>query len=55
MAVNFNFLTESAPVTHFTDKDFEMFLATIQKALNENKDGEKLVWINEETGHAGLI
>jgi surface antigen len=55
IASNLNFLNESAPVYHFTDEDFNILMATIQKALNEKKDGEKLAWKNEKTGHAGLV
>ena len=32
-----------------------LFKATIQKALNEKKDGEKLAWKNEKTGSSGLV
>lgn len=55
VAINLNFLNESAPAFHFTDDDFKIFLATVQNALNDKKDGEQLVWKNDKTGHAGLI
>jgi len=55
IASNLNFLNESAPVFHFSDEDFGILMDTIQKALNEKKDGEKLSWKNEKTGHAGLV
>lgn len=54
-APNLRFLNESAPVFHFTEVDFDILVKTIQKALNEKKDGEKLAWENKDTGHAGLV
>ena len=55
IASNLNFLNESAPAYHFSDEDFKILMTSIQKALNEKKDGEKLAWKNEKTGHAGLV
>ena len=55
IAANLGFLNESAPVFHFTKADFDILVNTVQKALNEKKDGEKLSWENKETGHAGLV
>ena len=45
-AANLRFLDESAPAFHYTDEDFSILMATVQKALNEKSDGGKLVWEN---------
>lgn len=55
IASNLNFLNESSPAYHFSDEDFKILMTSIQKALNEKKDGEKLRWKNEKNGHAGLV
>jgi len=54
-ASNLNFLHDAAPISDFTKQDVEMMEDTIQKALNEKKDGEKLAWKNEKTNHSGLV
>lgn len=54
-ASNLRFLNESAPAFHYTDEDFTILWSTVQKALNEKTDGEKLAWKNPNTGHTGLV
>lgn len=54
-SANLRFLDESAPAFHYTDEDFSILMATVQKALNEKADGGKLVWENPKTGHNGLV
>lgn len=54
-ASNFNFLHQATPIADFNKEDKRMFLDTIQKALNEKKDGERLAWKNEKSGNSGLI
>ncbi|MGD8785400.1 MAG: RT0821/Lpp0805 family surface protein [Thioalkalispiraceae bacterium] len=54
-ASNFNFLHEAAPIADFNDEDMQMFKDTIQQALNEKRDGEKLAWKNTKTGNSGLV
>ena len=54
-AVNLQFLNESAPAYHFTDEDFSLLRSSIQKALNENQDGEKLIWHNPKSDNRGLV
>lgn len=54
-APNLGFLNESSPAFHFNEVDFDILVKTVQKALNEKKDGEKLAWENKKTGHAGLV
>lgn len=54
-ASNFNFLHQAAPIAEFNKEDMDMFRATLRKALDEVKDGEKLAWQNEKTGSSGLI
>ena len=54
-AANINFLHEAAPISDFNKDDVKIMEDTIQKALNEKKDGEKLAWINEKTTHSGLV
>ena len=54
-ACSATFLHEAAPISDFNDADMQMFKDAIQKALNEKKDGEKLAWKNDKTGHSGLV
>jgi len=53
-ASNLSFLNE-APIADFNKDDVKIMEDTIQKALNGVKDGEKLAWKNEKTGHSGLV
>jgi surface antigen len=55
VASNFNFLHQAAPIAEFNKEDMDMFRATLRKALDEVKDGEKLAWQNEKTGSSGLV
>ncbi len=54
-ASNLSFLNDAAPIADFNKDDVEIMENTIQKALNEIKDGEKLAWKNEKTSHSGLV
>ena len=54
-ASNLNFLHDAAPISDFNRQDVKIMEDTIQKALNEIKDGEKLAWTNEKTKHSGLV
>ena len=54
-ASNLNFLHDAAPISDFTKQDVKMMEDSIQKALNEKKDGEKLAWKNEKTNNSGLV
>jgi len=54
-ASNFNFLHQATPISDFKKEDKKIFMETIQQALNEKKDGERLAWQNEKTGNSGLV
>ena len=55
IASNYNFLKDAAPIADFKKDDVEILQQTIQDALNNMKDGEKLAWSNDKTGNAGLV
>ncbi len=54
-ASNLGFLHQAAPIADFNSEDVKIMEDTIQTALNEKKDGEKLAWKNDKTNHSGLI
>ena len=53
-AVNL-FWLDTAPVRHFSDKDWEMATRAADEALASRKDGETVAWKNAESGHSGEV
>lgn len=53
-AVNL-FWLDSAPVRHFSDKDWEMATGAADEALMRREDGETVTWENAESGHSGAV
>ncbi len=48
-------LLATTPLSHFTEADNKLFMATIDKALSEGVDGVALRWKNERTPAAGVV
>ncbi len=53
LASNFTFLTD-APVSYFTNQDWDLYTAAQQKAV-QTKDGVKTSWKNPDTGAWGFF
>jgi len=51
---NFRWLDGSA-ARYFTDRDWELFTATLQKALDEGGSGQRFEWSNPESGSSGAM
>jgi len=51
---NTSFLSNSA-MSFFTTEDWKISKTAEVKALNQNKDGVKLVWTNPKTGTHGIF
>ncbi|MEA3278621.1 MAG: RT0821/Lpp0805 family surface protein [Pseudomonadota bacterium] len=49
-----SFLAQS-PARYFSDADMNMMEATVDKALDEAKDGESRTWRNDQTGSYGSV
>lgn len=54
-AVNETFLKEAPYAAYFTDEDRRITNATLDKALDEGRDGETRRWENPSTGASGEI
>ncbi len=54
-AVNETFLKEAPYAAYFTDEDRRIVNATLDKALDEGRDGETRRWENPATGASGEI
>jgi len=53
-AFNAQFL-KYATVAEFSNEDYDLLLATLDTALNHNKDGVSSEWSNSQTGNSGVI
>lgn len=53
-AFNTQFL-DDAPIARFNDKDIEIWLDTLTKALENGEDGTEFKWENPKSGHNGTI
>lgn len=54
LGFNLGFL-DDAPIAEFNEKDIEIMLDTLDKALNNGADGVEVKWDNPETGNNGII
>ncbi|MCB1792117.1 MAG: hypothetical protein KDJ24_17565 [Gammaproteobacteria bacterium] len=52
LAVGYSWLND-APVRYFSDQDWDMMNANMQRALDEAADGETLLWQNDASGNHG--
>ncbi len=43
------------PISSFTDEDMSLMRDTAYYSLEKLKDGEKKAWMNDKTGHSGLL
>jgi len=53
-AFNTAFLRDT-PVVYFSDKDWTLFMDTLNRALNDGEDGVTSSWENPSTGSRGEI
>lgn len=53
-AMNWRFLRH-APVSHFTEQDWELMRTAGQEALTDASDGDTVGWRNPDTGAFGTI
>lgn len=51
---NYSFLRDS-PVRYFTAKDWQLYKATANKALEHGKNGSKMSWKNPTSGNWGYF
>jgi hypothetical protein len=51
-ASNYNWL-EDAPISKFTEQDWELAKSNAKKLLDLGKQGEMTEWTNSENGHGG--
>ena len=54
LAVDLNVFKDS-PGSRFNDRDMQLFLQTLDEALDKGKDGETRKWSNADTGAGGEI
>jgi len=50
----FNFLIDS-PVAYYNDQDWKLYKAAAKEALENRKNGSKVVWQNPANGHGGYF
>lgn len=53
-SLNHNFLSNSA-MSFYSKEDWSLSRTAQDKALNQNKDGVRLVWKNPKTGSHGIF
>jgi len=46
---------DQAPLRFFSDADLKLLSESVDKALDNAKDGEAVAWTNEQTGSSGTV
>jgi len=45
----------ASPVSHFSETDNKLFMAAIDRALAEGKDGQGIEWKNDSSAASGMV